>query len=77
MVVSGNVLDTSSRRPAEMIAAIMSRNFVRFLLKTRNNRPRKLRLPALPERENHNIHGDTLSPWALEEPQFSICTNRM
>ena len=49
---SGNVLDTSSRRSVEMIAATIWRNFVRFRLKTRHNRPRNLRLPALPEREN-------------------------
>jgi hypothetical protein len=54
---SGNVLGTSSRRSAEMIAATMSRNFVRFPLKTRHNRPRNPRLPALPVRENQNIHG--------------------
>jgi hypothetical protein len=48
---SGNVLGTSSRRSVEMIAATMSRNFVRFSLKTRYNRPHNLRLPALPERK--------------------------
>ena len=46
---SGNVLDTSSRRSVEMIAATMSRNCVRFFSKTQHNRPRNLRLPALPE----------------------------
>ena len=46
---SGNVLDTSSRRSVKAIAATMSRNFVRFPLKTRHNRPRNLRLPVLPE----------------------------
>ena len=46
---SGNVLGTSSTRSVKMIAATMSRNFVRFSLKTRYNRPRNLRLPALPE----------------------------
>jgi hypothetical protein len=45
---SGNVLGTSSRRSVEMIVATMSRNFVRFHIKTRHNRPRNLRLPALP-----------------------------
>jgi hypothetical protein len=35
-----------------MIAATMSRNFVRFPLKTQHNRPRNLRLPVSPEREN-------------------------
>ena len=74
---SGNVLDTSSARYVEMIAATMSRNFVRFPLKTRDNRPRNLRLPALPVRENQNMYGDTQSPWAPEEPPSSICTNRM
>jgi hypothetical protein len=59
---SGNVLDTSSRRSVEMIAATMSRNFVRFPLKTRHNRPRNLRLPALPERENRNMYGYKRSP---------------
>jgi hypothetical protein len=54
---SGNVLDAFSRRSVEMIVATMSRNFVRFPLKTRHNRPRNLRLPALPVRENQNIHG--------------------
>jgi hypothetical protein len=77
MLVFGNMLDTTSRRSAEVIAATMWRNFVCFLLKTRYNRPRNLRLPALPERENLNMHGDTQSPCAIEEPQFSICTNRM
>jgi hypothetical protein len=56
---SGNVLDTSSRRSVKMIAATMSRNLVRFRLKTRDNRPRKLRLPALPVRENQNMHCET------------------
>ena len=46
---SGNVLGTSSRRSAEMIAATIWRNLVRFRLKTRDSRPRNLRLPALPE----------------------------
>jgi hypothetical protein len=46
---SGNALDTSSRRSAKMIAATIRRNRVRFRLKTRHNRPRNLRLPALPE----------------------------
>ncbi len=46
---SGNVLDTSSRRSVEMIAASIRRNCVPFRLKTRHNRPRNLRLPALPE----------------------------
>jgi hypothetical protein len=56
---SGNVVNTSSRRSMEMIAATMSRNFVRFPLKTRHNRPRNLRLPALPVRENQNMHWET------------------
>ena len=46
---SGNVLGISSRRSVEMIAATIRRNRVRFRLKTRHNRPRNLRLPALPE----------------------------
>ncbi len=46
---SGNVLGTSSIRSVEMIAATIRRNRVRFRLKTRQNRPRNLRLPALPE----------------------------
>lgn len=46
---SCNVLDTSSTRSVEMIAASIRRNRVRFRLKTRHNRPRNLRLPALPE----------------------------
>jgi hypothetical protein len=46
---SGNVFGTSSRRSVEMIAATTQRNRVRFRLKTRHNRPRNLRLPALPE----------------------------
>jgi hypothetical protein len=46
---SGNVLDTSSRRTVKMIAATIWRNLVRFRLKTRHNRPRSLRLLALPE----------------------------
>jgi len=46
---SGNVLDTSSARSVEMIAATTRRNRVRFRLKTRHNRPRNLRLPVLPE----------------------------
>ena len=57
IVGSGNVLGTSSKRSVEMIVATMSRNFVRFPLKTRHNRPRNPRLPALPVRENQNIHG--------------------
>ena len=74
---SGNVLDTSSRRSVEMIATTMSRNIVCFPLKTRHNRPRNLRLPALPVRENQNMYRDTQSPWAPEGPPSSICTNRM
>jgi hypothetical protein len=74
---SGNVLDTSSTRSVEMIAATMSRNFVCFPLKTRHNRPRTLRLPALPVRENQNMYRDTQSPWAPEGPPSSLCTNRM
>ena len=46
---SGNVFGTSSTRSVEMIAATTRRNRVRFRLKTRHNRPRKLRLPALSE----------------------------
>jgi hypothetical protein len=73
----GNAPDTSSRRSMEMVAATMSRNLVRFRLKTRDNRPRNLRLPVLPVRENQNMYGDTQSPWAPKEPPSSICTNRM
>ena len=54
---SRSVLNTFSTRSVKMIAATMSRNFVRFPIKTRHNRPSKLRLPALPVRENRNIHG--------------------
>ena len=46
---SGNVLGKSSRRSVEVIAATIRMNRVRFRLKTRHNRPRNLRLPALPE----------------------------
>jgi hypothetical protein len=46
---SGNVLVTSSRRSVKVIAATIWRNLVHFRLKTRYNRPRTLRLPALPE----------------------------
>jgi hypothetical protein len=53
---SGNVLDTSSRRSVEMIAATILRNLIRFRLKSRHNRPRNLRIPALPMRENQNMH---------------------
>jgi hypothetical protein len=49
---SGNVLGTSSRRSVKVIAATIWRNLVRFRLKARHNRPRNLRLPTLPEREN-------------------------
>ncbi len=56
---SGNVLDTSSRRSVEMIAATVRGNRVRFRLKARHNRPGSLRLPALPERENQNMRGET------------------
>ena len=62
---SGNVLDTSSTRSVEMIAATILRNLIRFRLKTRHNRPRNLRLPALPERENQNIHGYCVLPVAV------------
>jgi len=54
---SGNVLDTSSARSVEMIAATKLRNLVRFHIKTRHNRPRNLRLPALSGRENQNMNG--------------------
>ena len=74
---SGNVVNTSSRRSMEMVAATILRNLVRFRLKTRDNRPRNLRLPVLPVRENQNMYGDTQSPWAPKEPPSSICTNRM
>jgi hypothetical protein len=46
---SGNVLGTSSTWSVEKIAVTIWRNRVRFRLKTRDNRPRNLRLPALPE----------------------------
>jgi hypothetical protein len=74
---SGNVLGTFSRRSVEMIAATILRNLVRFRLKTRHNRPRNLRLPALPVRENQNRYRDTQSPWAPEGLPSSVCTNRM
>jgi len=54
---SGNVLDASSKRSVEMIAATKLRNLVRFHIKTRHNRPRNLRLPALSGRENQNMNG--------------------
>ena len=54
---SCNVLDRSSRKAVEMIAATIWRNFVCFLLKTRDHRACNIRLPALPERENRNIQG--------------------
>jgi hypothetical protein len=59
---SRSVLNTSSTRSVKVIAATIWRNLVRFRLKTRHNRPRNLRLPALPERENLNMHGYTWSP---------------
>ena len=49
---SRNVLNTSSTRSVKVIAATIWRNFVRSRIKTRHNRPRNLRLPTLPEREN-------------------------
>jgi hypothetical protein len=54
---SHNVFNTSSTRSVKVIAATMWRNLVCFPFKTRHNRPRNLRLPALPDRENINIPG--------------------
>jgi hypothetical protein len=46
---SDNALGTSSTMSVEMIAATIRKNRIRFRLKTRHNRPRNLRRPALPE----------------------------
>jgi hypothetical protein len=73
---SGNVLDTSSRRSVEMIAVTIWRNLIRFRLKTLHNRPRNLRLPALPERENLNIPGIRCRRGHLKSLNFSLCANR-
>jgi hypothetical protein len=56
---SSNALNTSSTTSVKVIASTTWKNHVHFQLKTRHNRPHYLWLPALPERENQNMRGET------------------